>query len=1227
MSDEENKKAESEKDYKDTGSQEKKQENTGEHSHEQSGENKDSHEHNEHESHHETGGREKSPSETDEKKEDSHSSQHKEHHSETEEHHNTHSQNSHSKKEDNDSKEMHKDSSKSSEEDDDAIDFSAAGAKIAGFFKRFFVSSDSKEEKKKSSGASQSHKDSRKEAEINEENEGEGEGEGINLDLRKTAKAAGGFLRIYAPILLLLAVLIISNVVRMQPYNLSGINDQVKSNIYQNIKQQFANQIRQQQPGVPDSVIQPEVNRQFLNYVSQPGVRKQIDQQAAQYAQQQKAYFSHDNNPNFHYMPDIDPYYWLYYAHNIIDHGSPGDTVKNGQQWDSRQLAPNGRPISKADMGQPYFIAGFYKILHAFDKQITPERAEMWYPIYVFSIILILIFIMGTLMTNMWGGFFAALMASLIPGSLSRTLFGRGDTDTWVIFFMIVTIMLFMEAFTAKKTGQKMLWGGLAGLSATIYSRFWGGWWYAPDFLLGTAGVYVAYQAVLYIIRNKKFDIKDILKQKNIINPILFSLVFVAVMIVGMATIGSGLHNLLSPLGVLHFSNIKAPTNTNSFFPNVLTTVAELNPAGGISQVISATVGSGKMAVLIFLIAIAGVILSFFASRDSDSNMDPRYAIILTIWLASTIYATHLGVRFALMLAPAIAIAFGVAIGYGVRLILSSMKKQKASSRNYAVAAFIIVVLLVIFFTPSFAKDVSGQRTFHINGMYGQAMSVAKSDLPLMDDTWWNLLTSIKDNTPNDTIITSWWDFGHQFKEVANRPVTFDGTTQGTQPAHWVGEMLITKNESKAIGIVNMLDCSGNEGFDNIERNVTHDQFKTLNLINALIPLNKSEAQSYLQSQGYNARDTNLIMSQVKCNAPEGVIIASADMIGKASVWGHFGLWDFQRAYVYNLIHDKKTSRSEAVPKIQSVMNVSYAQANSVYDQVRTFSKAQAGQWIANYPQMYGTASCTSVDSQTLRCDARFGQSLVPIRVNLTDMTAYIKGTNQGGQSLSANLPFGYMTKSGYKFKQGDLAELAKITSLPLGASLIRNGGNYSLLLSDPDFVGSIFERMYYYDGEGLRCFDPFRIGDWPHGGQNAKINAFTTDYSCGSENNVTKYNVIRTVQKSSAGLGDTVKFDYAAYLDNGTMLESTQPGVNGSAGSNFTFSNASVPNTVVLGSGNFLKPLETMMAGMPVGSTRNFKLQSNKLVNSSMSVYYNSYPNATINFKVRVDSSTGTAS
>ena len=37
-----------------------------------------------------------------------------------------------------------------------------------------------------------------------------------------------------------------------------------------------------------------------------------------------------------------------------------------------------------------------------------------------------------------------------------------------------------------------------------------------------------------------------------------------------------------------------------------------------------------------------------------------------------------------------------------------------------------------------------------------------------MNDAWYDTLSKIRNEAPQDIVITSWWDFGHWFKAVAD---------------------------------------------------------------------------------------------------------------------------------------------------------------------------------------------------------------------------------------------------------------------------------------------------------------------------------------------------------------------------------------------------------------------------------------------------------------------------
>ena len=74
-----------------------------------------------------------------------------------------------------------------------------------------------------------------------------------------------------------------------------------------------------------------------------------------------------------------------------------------------------------------------------------------------------------------------------------------------------------------------------------------------------------------------------------------------------------------------------------------------------------------------------------------------------------------------------------------------------------------------------------------------------------------NTLTWIKSNTPENSVLASWWDFKHLFTAIANRHVVFDGGSQNNMRAYWIGNSLATTNEDLSAGLLRMLVNSGED--------------------------------------------------------------------------------------------------------------------------------------------------------------------------------------------------------------------------------------------------------------------------------------------------------------------------------------------------------------------------------------------------------------------------------
>tara|TARA_Y100000310_G_scaffold109945_1_gene108415 strand:- start:646 stop:3630 length:2985 start_codon:yes stop_codon:yes gene_type:complete len=844
------------------------------------------------------------------------------------------------------------------------------------------------------------------------------ESEDINVDWSKIFK----FFSKYGFLFLLLIPILISINIRMIPENLPLTEDWAQNAVFENIRSNMKSQVNQQYPNLPDPNKDEIVEREFQNFLKNN--QGEINNQLKGTSDFFKEHYRDEEGKT--YMPDIDPYYWLRYANNIINSGTTGDVIKAGRPFDNYQLAPEGRFVTQ-DMYHAYFLAYFHKITRIISPQIPLTRSMSFYPVLISALSVLFAFIIGKKIAGNVGGFFAALMLAVSQSFVGRTLFGHADSDAWVVFFPLLITLLFLEALESENKIKSIAYSLLGGIVVGFFSFSWSGWWYIFDFLLGVAGVTFIY--FLFIYRNKiKTGIKS-LWSTELSNIVIASLVF----FISSAIFVIIFHNFaefliaFNPLGFS--SSVKAPV-TPSLWPNVLTTVAELNP-GSYDQVVSSMGGK-----LLWYLGLLGIILATL-KRDKKNRIDIKYSVLLLFWLASTSYASLLGIRFTLLVAPAFSIAFGTTLGISYKYISKWAAKELHIHRTITSTIFILLLLM-----------------FYVNPING-SMNAAKHDIPLVNDAWYNSLTSIKTNSTEDAIITSWWDFGHHFKVIADRPVTFDGTTQTSQPAHWVGKFFSTHNEEEALGILRLLNCGANNAFKSL-REVQGGTINAVSTLKEIAPLNNEEAKKRLEEYGLTDIQLENTTSFTHCTPPQSYVIASNDMVGKSGVWGHFGAWNFQKADIW--FNVRKMGNQEAVNYMVENFNYTKEHANDIYLEVQSIgSNEEANSWVAPWPGFGGTASCSlAEDNSSLECSNGF-------TVNLTNYEIYAH--NQ--QEVVYPKLFAYLDEN----EEFQIKEFADST-IDLGITLIKKEeSNYELIISSPELTGGMFTRMFYMGGKGLKYF------------------------------------------------------------------------------------------------------------------------------------------------------------
>jgi len=887
----------------------------------------------------------------------------------------------------------------------------------------------------------------------------------------------------YRALFLLFIPIFLSIFLRVQPAYLTVTDQWAANSVIDSIRSQISSQISQQYPNLPQQNKDALINNELQKVLSEQ--KSAIDQQIYAGSQSIKSRLQDDSGQS--YLPTIDPYYWLRFTKNIIENGHPGDEIRNGEPWDNHMLAPAGRGVP-FDMFLAYFAAYLFKFLSFFNPNLSLATVAFYVPVLISAFAVIPAFFITKRIAGNFGGFIAATILAIHPLFLTRTMGGIFDTDGFNVLFPLLIMWIFLEALEAKSIRNAAVLSVLAGLLIGIFSFAWGGWWYIFDFILVSTVLYTLY----YSFVHKKELMQSFIgfaKQDAIKNSITFFAVFFIVSALSVSFFVSYEHFkkfYTSPTG---FAKLKE-VGITTVWPNVFTTVAELNPAS-LSSVVD-QVGLGK--ILFFLIALIGINLTLktkgrknllfiagtlawylaiimlkvqdlntflmlisipivirgvIALWESDTEIDIKYAILLIVWFISTIYASTKGVRFTLLAVPPFAIGFGIAL-YQV-YSYSSAWAAKALQVNKLVSKTIIMLILSLLLIPT----------------YISAKDTATDFVPDLNDAWAISLERIKEDSKPDAIINSWWDFGHWFKFWADRAVTFDGTSQNTPPAHWVGKVLLTDDEKLAIGILRMLDCGSREGFIAISK-LTNDDAEAIDIMYNIMPLSREEARNALADR-FNEGDAEKILNLTHCQPPQNYFITSEDMVGKSGVWAHFGSWDFNRALIYNMLKKKEYNDDlgKSVKFLQERFSYTKDDAEKLFYEVQSITDSdKANSWIAPWPGYAGSGGCSKIDNETLSCSI----SGIPLMFNLTAKEAYAESQQGRVHPKAASFP----TDKGMILRLYNESVITLQNGRSLGVALIKDGESYRAVAMDSDLTASMFTRLFYQEGIGLKYFKKF---------------------------------------------------------------------------------------------------------------------------------------------------------
>ena len=951
----------------------------------------------------------------------------------------------------------------------------------------------------------------------------------LNFDFNKVKSIFLGntFKSLFIPLLMVIIIMAFAFHLRSGPISLNGLDKNVEANVHSQIQSLIAQQIDSQYPNLNPTYKQELVQEEYQKALDSGtftfnGQTVQISDVVNQNTQYLKNAFKADNGQT--YLNAIDPYHFLGLSNNYLKNGHLGTTLKEDENgnlvpYNEKKLAPIGIKINPNVEFHVWLEVTLFKLFGITPDSEIGDKTRIIFLLPVFFAMFsgVVTFFILRKFTDDLSSLFGSLLLVSIGTYVSRTVAGFVDTDAYNVFFPVLIVAFLIYGFFSNSSWKKtVLLAILAGFFMGVYMWAWTAAWFIFIFIFVSLIGYIGYiflnhilNALLYKkekIINIFFRLKNdfILILTFIISSVLFSYI-----IAGLNILRIALNGILGST-----SGNVASISTSYIWPNVLSSVAELNNAS-FTQIISSVGGN-----LIFLIAMFGIILVSvdYTTRDKTFTIINRiialtsllwfYLIIyqnwfskwiansplvflillflplvfslglrlfssqkeggsiflimlLSVWMAGTTYMSLNGVRFILLLAPAFAISFGLGLYQISRIINNFISKEfkikDSNIKSKFVGYALVFILFLILYSP----------------IYSSAKQISDGTTPNFDDAWYSVMYKINNNSQEDAIITSWWDFGHFFLTVADRGVTFDGGSQETPQAYWVGRLLLESDEDKSHDILQMLTCGGNEAHNTmleIVNGTNSDAVKINKILDSTLGKDEEQTREIIVNNKYysfSEEEIDKIMSYLACENPrEDFLITSEDMIGKAGVWAHWGSWDFTKKYVYDNYKLKTASEiAEDIDENETLIQSYIESLNNLDKQAiaqNVKRKDLVNQWFAQYPSyipIQGRYEYPCVlQNETLICQNGISVDTISGTVELP--------AEYENQILFKNLI--------YPTSNNKLTVVEQNSNGDIDAIITPSDKGFNILLAQSPLGTSLFTKLYFMQGYGTKYFEFF---------------------------------------------------------------------------------------------------------------------------------------------------------
>ena len=492
-------------------------------------------------------------------------------------------------------------------------------------------------------------------------------------------------------------------------------------------------------------------------------------------------------------LNEFDPFFNFRATEYIVENG-----FSEYFKWnDDKSWYPHGRDVSATSQVMLHSTAAItYQI---FGGDTSLYDFTILFPAIIGSLSVVIIFALVRLFAGTTAGLFASLLFAVSLPIIIRGSIGWFKSEPLGIFYGLLGLYLFLSAINSKNkkiTILKIIFGGIImgfGMSS------WGGnqffiipiglfilalpfvrkdhkflLWSVPLFVLvfilisstferpgpsfvySLAGISLVIPTIFLI---SSIFVQKISNDKSKIRNSLFLLI--SIIIIGSIFVIINEESNLLPLPSYRYLNAINPFLTTS--DPLIDSVAEHA---------TPTIGQSYLFHSVYLI-FAGLGAWFILSKKSFESkiiIKNDMKIFVLIMGVTGVYVSSSFIRLEVFASISLIILASIALSILTKEIF---KINLSTKKSYSLKISYVFIIFTLFLIPLFVPT---------NSNWVSAVDVPPTILtgatnhPPSDD-WLDTLEWIKLNTPENSVVASWWDYGYWIQSLSERATLADNST------------------------------------------------------------------------------------------------------------------------------------------------------------------------------------------------------------------------------------------------------------------------------------------------------------------------------------------------------------------------------------------------------------------------------------------------------------------